>query len=331
MQTIRKNTLFEVLFKVTNFFIKYNWAIIMTMSLIAFLTPTPFLWIVKYTGLLLSIAMFGMGSTINSRDFYEIFKRPRDVILGFILQFSIMPIIAWFLAVTFKLPQDLAVGVILVGCCPGGTASNIITHIAKGDVALSVAMTITSTLFAPIITPIWIYFLANKWVDVSFLAMFKTVITIILIPVLLGIGINHYANVSKNSKFESSFNDIKKILPLISSVAVIMLISGIVAANSDKIFKSGFLVLVVVIIHNLLGILFGLIVSKLFKVSYEKSTAISIEVGMQNSGLAISLAALNFAANPLATLPGAIFSVWHNLSGSLYAGFRRKKVKLEGY
>ena len=178
-------------------------------------------------------------------------------------------------------------------------------------------MTITSTLLAPLFTPALVYLLAGTWVKVSFLAMIKTVVTIILIPVLLGIAANHFGG--KAMKKAAS------VLPMISSVAIVVLIAGIVAANSEKILTSGLLVLVVVALHNLLGLILGLTISKLFKLNYDKSTAIAIEVAMQNSGLAISLAAINFAASPLATLPGAIFSVWHNMSGSAFAGIRRIK------
>ncbi|MDO5037338.1 MAG: bile acid:sodium symporter family protein [Tissierellia bacterium] len=303
----------------------------MALSLTAFFIPAPFMWILNHTALLLGLAMFGMGTTIQSSDFKQILRRPKEVLIGCLAQFTIMPLVAWLLAVAFKLPADLALGVILVGCCPGGTASNVITHIAKGDVALSVSMTIASTLLAPILTPLWVYVLADKWVDVSFGAMFKTVVTIILIPVVLGILTNHLMNQAKEKGVGRQLEGGSAILPLISSVAIIILISGIVAANADKIMASGLLTLVVVAIHNLCGLLLGLAIAKGLKIDYKKGTAIAIEVGMQNSGLAISLAALNFAANPLATLPGAIFSVWHNLTGSAFAGLRRnKQEKLVG-
>lgn len=307
----------EFISKISGILTKYIWAIIIVMSLIAFFTPEYFIWILKHTALLLGIAMFGMGTTIKTSDFQKIFTRPKEILIGCLAQYSIMPVVAWALAVIFKLDADLALGVILVGCCPGGTASNVITHIAKGDVALSVGMTITSTLIAPLMTPLLVYLLAGQWVEVSFLAMFKTVVTIILIPVLLGIAVNHFGGryVEKSAS----------ILPLISSIAIVMLISGIVAANAEKLVTCGILVLVVVALHNLFGLGLGLGLSKLLKIEYSKSTAIAIEVAMQNSGLAISLATLNFAANPLATIPGAIFSVWHNLSGSAFAGIRRAK------
>lgn len=320
---ISKNALIRGIQWLSGIFTKYNWMIIMVLSIIGFLKPGPFLWIPGHTALLLGLAMFGMGTAIRPSDFREILRRPKEIIIGCIAQFTIMPVTAWILAVAFNLPPDLALGIILVGCCPGGTASNVITHIAKGDVALSVSMTITSTLIAPLLTPLWIYLLADKWVDVSFGAMFKTVVTIILIPVILGILTNHLMHKAKENGIGKSLEGGGAILPLISSVAIITLITGIVATNADKIIDSGLLTLIVVAIHNLCGLLLGLVIGKALKISYKKTTAISIEVGMQNSGLAISLAALNFAMNPLATLPGAVFSVWHNLTGSVFAGIRR--------
>lgn len=318
-----KNAIIRGIQRVSGIFTKYNWIIIMGMAVIGFLKPGPFLWIPGYTALLLGLAMFGMGTTIKPSDFREILRRPKEFIVGCMAQFTVMPVTAWILAVAFNLPPDLALGVILVGCCPGGTASNVITHIAKGDVALSVSMTITSTLIAPLLTPLWIFLLADKWVDVSFGAMFKTVVTIILIPVILGILTNHLIHKAKENGIGENLEGGGAILPLISSVSIITLITGIVATNADKIMDSGLLTLAVVAIHNLAGLLLGLGIAKILKISYGKATAIAIEVGMQNSGLAISLAALNFAMNPLATLPGAVFSVWHNLTGSVFAGIRR--------
>ena len=226
-----------------------------------------------------------------------------------------MPVVAWGLCQLMHLPTDLALGVILVGCCPGGTASNVITYIAGGDVALSVGMTITSTLAAPLMTPLLVYLLAGAWVEVSFLAMVISVVKVVLIPVLLGILINWI--------FGKQIQKISEVLPLISVVSIVMIISGIVYVNAEKILSCGLLVLGVVALHNLCGMGIGLGAAKLLHIEYDKATAIAIEVGMQNSGLAISLATANFAANPLATLPGAIFSVWHNISGSLFAGIRR--------
>ncbi len=291
--------------------------IIIAFSLIAYLSPQHFSWMTSYTAIFLAFAMFGMGTSIDADSFKSILKNPKRVIIGSITQFTIMPLLAWLLAISFDIDRDIALGIILVGSCPGGTASNVISHIAGGDVSMSVSMTILSTLLAPILTPTLVYLLAGRWVEVSVAAMFKSVVTVILIPVLLGI----FANRISPKGIEKTRN----VFPLISSLAIILIISGIIGANSEKIAQSGLIVLIIVIIHNALGLFGGLLIAKLFKMNYNKATALAIEVGMQNSGLAISLATANFALNPLSTLPGAIFSIWHNISGSIFASIRRKK------
>ena len=293
--------------------------IIVIFSVVAYFVPDYFSWMTNYTTIFLALAMFGMGTSIEADAFKKILKNPRDIFIGSLAQFTIMPLLAWILAIEFNVNKDIALGIILVGSCPGGTASNVITHIAGGNVSMSVSMTILSTLLAPIVTPFLVYLLAGRWVEVSILAMFKSVVTVVLIPVLMGI----FAKKLSPEKMEKS----KSIFPLISSLAIILIISGIIGSNSEKIAKSGLIVLLIVMIHNALGLLLGLGVAKLFKMDYDKQTALSIEVGMQNSGLAIQLATANFALNPLATLPGAIFSIWHNISGSIFASIRRKDVK----
>lgn len=296
---------------------QYIGIIIIIFSIIAYYLPSYFSWMTSYTTIFLALAMFGMGTSIDSDSFKEILKRPKDIIIGSLAQFTIMPLLAWFLANAFDVNKDIALGIILVGASPGGTASNVITHIAGGNVSMSVSMTILSTLLAPILTPLLVYLLAGQWVEVSIWAMFISVVKVILIPVLLGILVQKI----NPERIEKS----KDIFPLISSLAIILIISGIIASNADKIAQSGLIVLVIVMIHNALGLLGGLIVAKLAKMDYDKSTALAIEIGMQNSGLAIQLASVNFALNPLATLPGAIFSIWHNIAGSIFASIRRKK------
>ena len=307
--------------RISSFLTRYIGVIIIIFSIIAFCWRDGFAWTTNYTSMFLGIAMFGMGLTIKMGDFQVVFSRPKEILIGCLAQYTVMPFLAWILAVVLKLPEDLALGVILVGCCPGGTASNVITYIAGGDVALSVGMTIVSTLVAPLATPSLVYVLAGAWVEVSFIAMVLSVVKVILVPVLLGILIR--------SILGKQIQKISELLPLISVVSIVMIISGIVAVNADKIISCGMLVLGVVILHNLCGMGIGLVAAKLLKVPYDKVTAIAIEVGMQNSGLAISLATANFAANPLATLPGAIFSVWHNISGSVFAGIRRRGERQE--
>ena len=275
---------------------RYIGIIIIAFSCLAFFWRDGFSWMTNYTSVFLGVIMFGMGLTIKLDDFRAIFSRPKEVIIGAVAQYTIMPVVAWVLCKVMNLPADLALGVILVGCCPGGTASNVITYIAGGDVALSVGMTIVSTLAAPVMTPFLVYILAGAWVEVSFWAMVISVVKVVLVPVLLGILINWV--------WGKQIQKISEILPLISVVSIVMIISGIVAVNAEKILSCGLLVLGVVMLHNLCGMGIGLGAAKILHIEYDKATA-------------------NFVANPLATLPGAIFSVWHNISGSLFAGIRR--------
>lgn len=291
--------------------------VIIVLSACAFFMPQAFAWTTGYTTVFLGTIMFGMGLTISPADFKVVLTHPKEVLLGALAQYSIMPLAAWGLAMALHLPTDIALGVILVGCCPGGTASNVIAYIAKGDVPLSVGMTIASTLLAPIVTPALVYLLAGAWVEVSFAAMLKSVIQVVLIPVLLGVAANSLAG--------KAVKKVAPILPLISVFAIALIVAGITASNTAKILESGVLVLAVVVMHNVIGMAAGYVLARLFKLDYAKTTSVAIEVGMQNSGLAVSLAAANFAANPLATLPGAIFSIWHNVAGSIFASFRARK------
>ena len=303
--------LLSTLKSLTGFVTKYIGVIIIAFTIWACITPSVFSWTVSYTSVFLGVAMFGMGLSIRAKDFKMVLANPKEVILGgVLLQYTIMPLTAYVLCKALNLPTDIAIGVILVGCCPGGTASNVITYIAKGDVALSVGMTIASTLLAPLLTPFLIYSLGGTWVEVSFLAMVLSVVKVVLIPVLVGIAIHHF--------FGKKLEALLATMPLVSSVA------GIISVNVTKIFTAGLVVLAVVILHNLIGMALGLTAAKVLRVSYAKETAITIEVGMQNSGLAVSLATLHFAMNPLATLPGATFSVWHNISGAVFASIRQK-------
>lgn len=303
--------------RICNFMSNNIAVLIIIFSVIAFFYPTGFSWATNYTELFLGAAMFGMGLTIKANDFRVVFTRPKELFTGCILQYTVMPLAAFVLAKVFQLPPDLALGFILVGCCPGGTASNVITYVAGGDVPLSVGMTVVSTLLAPVCTPVLVYFLAGSFVEVSIFAMMRSVVKVVLIPVLAGILIYRI--------FPKQVNKIRDFLPLVSVAAIVMIVAGIVGTNAEKIVTCGALVMIVVALHNGVGLLLGTGAAKLLKLDERKVTAIGIEVGMQNSGLSISLATANFAANPLATLPGAIFSVWHNISGTIYAGIRNRK------
>lgn len=265
----------------------------------------------SWVNTLLGIVMFGMGMTLKLDDFKIVFTKPKAVICGIFEQFIIMPGLAWILCMVFQLPTELAVGVILVGCCPGGTSSNVMTYLAKGDVALSVGMTACTTIMAPVVTPALVLLIAGESIDVSYVSMLISIVQVVLVPIILGFLIN---------RFLSKVGEVcGKILPLVSVIAISLIIMAVVAANASKLMTSGLLVVAVVILHNLCGYGIGYGAAKLLGLNPEQMRTISIEVGMQNSGLATSLATVHFAAMPMAAVPGTVFSVWHNISGAVYA------------
>ena len=265
---------------------------------------------------LLGVVMFGMGLTLNLQDFKVVFSRPKDVITGCIAQFTVMPLLAWGLARLFSLDEALALGVVLVGCCPGGTASNVITYLAKGDLALSVGMTGVSTLLAPFLTPLLTWALAGKSVDVDVASMFLSILWVVILPIVLGLLVKGLW-----PKLTEKATDY---LPAVSSIAIALIVAIVISANADKLLAGGLMIVLVVMLHNVCGLCIGYLTGRLLGLSEAKKRAISIEVGMQNSGLASSLATIHFAAYPLATIPGAIFSVWHNLSGAAVAYLCRR-------
>ena len=271
----------------------------------------------SYINTLLGIVMFGMGLTLKPHDFKVVFSRPKDVLIGTLAQFTIMPLLAYLLAHVFQLSPELTVGVILVGTCPGGTSSNVMSYLAKGDVALSVGMTAVSTVLAPVLTPLLTYVYAGETVDVNMVSMFISIVQVVIVPIVLGFIVNHYfARVSER---------LVDVLPLVSTLAIVAIAGAVVSVTAAKLMTCGLIVLCVVILHNLLGYSLGYGAGKLLKMSPEKCRTVSIEVGMQNSGLATSLATAHFAQYPLAAIPGAIFSVWHNISGAIMANFFKRR------
>lgn len=260
---------------------------------------------------LLGVIMFGMGLTLNLQDFKIVFSRPKDVVIGCLAQFTVMPLLAWALAKAFSLDEALALGVVLVGCCPGGTASNVITYLAKGDLALSVGMTGVSTLLAPLLTPLLTWALAGKSVNVDVVGMLLSILWVVILPIVAGLIVKWLW-----PKFTEKTIDY---LPALSSIAIAFIVAIIIAANANKLMAGGLIIVVVVILHNICGLSIGYLIGWLLGLAGAKRKAISIEVGMQNSGLASGLATIHFAAYPLATIPGAIFSVWHNISGAIIA------------
>ena len=307
--------------KLFHYISEYMGILVLAAAVLALLFPSA-LQVVRPTVInyLLGVVMFGMGLTLNLHDFKIVFSRPKDVIVGCLAQFTIMPLLAWTLARVFALDEALTLGVVLVGCCPGGTASNVITYLAKGDLALSVGMTGVSTLLAPFMTPLLTWALAGKSVNVDVTGMLLSILWVVILPIVIGLLVKWIW-----PRFTERATDY---LPAFSSLAIAFIVAIIISANADKLLTGGLLIVTVVILHNVCGLSLGYLIGRLLGLSEPKKRAVSIEVGMQNSGLASSLATIHFAAYPLATIPGAIFSVWHNLSGAAVAYlFRTRQQK----
>lgn len=298
--------------KICDYISEYIGVLVLMVALMALWKPAAFLWIDTWAiNPMLGVIMFGMGLTLSPADFRIVLSRPKDILIGCLAQFTVMPLLALALSWAFALPKELALGVILVGCCPGGTASNVITYLAKGDLALSVGMTATSTLLAPVLTPLLVWLLAGTMVEVDTVGMLLSIVYVVIAPIAIGLLCQRFLPKMTRS--------VVPYLPAFSSLAIAFVVGIIVAHNADRLLVGGMLVVLVVMLHNLCGLSFGYLVGCLLRLPDAKKRAISIEVGMQNSGLASSLATLHFAAYPLATIPGAIFSVWHNISGALVA------------
>lgn len=302
----------KTLEKISDLVGKYMAVIVLAVAALALFVPSSLNWIkTSWVNPLLMVVMFGMGLTLKLSDFAIVFKRPVDILIGCVAQFTIMPLLAFLLGKAFGLEAGLMAGVILVGTCPGGTSSNVMTFLSKGDVALSVGMTSVNTLLAPFVTPAVTYLLLKTTVSVDIVSMFLSIIKVVILPIGLGFVINKF--------FGKATQKCVKVLPLISVTAIVMIVAAVVSANSEKILTTGAIVFVVVILHNLLGYGCGFLLGRILRTTPEKTKALSIEIGMQNSGLATSLAATSFPDLAMATVPGAIFSVWHNISGAILA------------
>jgi bile acid:Na+ symporter, BASS family len=281
----------------------------------AYFIPDPFLPLGAYITILLGVVMFGMGLTLKPVDFGVVFKKPLPVIAGVMAQFIIMPLAAFLIAYILNLPAELAAGLVLLGSVPGGTASNVMVYLAKGNLALSVAMTSLSTLLAPLATPLILLALAGQWLPVDPFAMFLSIVQVIIVPITLGVAVRKIFPLA----VEKSLN----IIPLISVLAIMIIVSAVVSANVGNIASSGLVIFTAVILHNLAGLGLGYGAAVLMKLSESDRRAISIEVGMQNSGLGVALATAHFG--PLAALPSVIAAVWHNISGPVLATYWGKK------
>ncbi len=295
---------------------KYFAALVIIIAVLAYVLPDSFLFLAQYITILLGIVMFGMGLTLKPVDFKLILSNPFSVIIGVASQFIIMPLAAFIIAYLLKLPPELAAGLVLLGSVPGGTASNVMVYLARGNLPLSITMTSFSTLLAPVVTPLLLLLLAGQWMPVSPVAMFMSIIQVIIIPILLGLIVSRIMPTIVDKGI--------KIVPLISVTAIIIIVSAVVAGNVDNIASAGLIVFIAVVLHNGAGLMFGYFIAKLMGLSESQRRAISLEVGMQNSGLGVALATAHFG--PLAALPSALGAVWHNITGPILATFWSKRT-----
>ena len=310
----------SIIEKISDFLGKYMALIVLAVATLSLFVPKSVLWIqTSWVNYLLMIVMFGMGLTLKLSDFKLVLTRPKDILIGCIAQFTIMPLLAFALGKFFSLDDALLAGVVLVGCCPGGTSSNVITYLSGGDTALSVGMTSINTLLAPFLTPALTYLYLRTTVSVDVKSMFLSIIQVVLVPIGLGLLINRF--------FGKYTEKIKDLLPTVSVTAICLIVAAVVSHNSEKILSTGLVIFAVVILHNLLGYLCGYLIAVLFKMDLPRKKAVAIEIGMQNSGLATSLAGSAFPDMAMATVPGAIFSVWHNISGAVLAGILKNRTK----
>ncbi|MFY7003387.1 bile acid:sodium symporter family protein [Acinetobacter pittii] len=303
-------------------FIQKTFALwVIVFAALALWQPELFVWLKAYIPWILGIIMLGMGMTMTVDDFKGVLQSPKAVLIGVVAQFVVMPGLAYVLCKLFNLPPEIAVGVILVGCCPGGTASNVITYMAKGNVALSVACTSVSTLLAPVLTPAIFYLLASQWLKIDAASMFISILQVVLLPIIVGLILRTWLKRQVESYIQ--------VMPLVSVIAIVAIVAAIIGGSKAAILQSGLLILAVVILHNGLGYLLGFTAARFFKLPYADSKAIAIEVGMQNSGLGVALAAVHFAASPITAVPSAIFSLWHNISGPALATYWASRTEVD--
>lgn len=290
---------------------RFMGVIIIAFSALALWQPWIFSWVAPHISAMLGIIMLGMGMTLHWQDFSHVLRHPRDLGLGLVVQFGCMPLLAFALCHVFVLPPELAMGMILVGTAPGGTASNVLTFIARGDVAFSVAMTAAATLVSLLLTPPLTWLLGGVWVPVDMGGLFWSIVKIVLVPVLLGLLLHHFQR--------GLVDRLMPFLPLASALVITLVIAGIIAVNAQNILSAGPAIFAAVIAHNLLGLAVGWFAACRLRFAPPRRRALAIEIGTQNSGLATALALAHFT--PAAAIAGALFSVWQNISGALLSNF----------
>lgn len=301
--------------RLSRFISKYFVVWVLVAALLAVVTPGTFAWIGDYISILLGVVMLGMGLTLTPADFRRIIERPRDVAIGSCAQWLIMPTLAYALVVGLGLPTEVGIGLVLLGAAPGGTASNVMTYLGKGDVALSVTITSVTTIAAPIVMPAWVVFLAGEQIQVTFAEMFQEIVLIVLIPVIAGVLIRQFLDRTAPAAAEVGLT----VFPAISVLAIVTIVAAIVGLNVENILAASGIALAAVFIHNAVGLGAGYGIGHATNMPADRSRACAFEVGMQNSGLAVAIAVAFFS--PLAALVPALASVWHNVTGPALATY----------
>ncbi len=290
-------------------------AFVAAVAVLAYFSPASFGWVRgNVQTAILGVIMLTMGMTLTAQDFKILASRPLDIAIGATAQFVLMPLIAFTLAHALGLPRAVAVGLILVGVCPGGVSSNIMSFLCKGDVAFSVGMTATTTLMAPLMTPLLMKYLAGELVDIDALGMFKSVLLVTLMPVALGFLLNRFFGEGRG------FRKTMKVMPGVAVLGLACIVGGVVSAQGTSFAKSGWMVFAAVFLHNGLGYVCGYAVGVFARFSRAKKRTVAIEVGMQNAGLATVLATRHFPLLPEAAIAAAVSCTWHSISGALLAG-----------
>lgn len=300
---------------ISAFLARHTPAFVTVVAVFAYFAPEAFSWVHGHVQtVILGVIMLTMGMTLSSADFRILVSRPWDIAIGSLAQFVIMPLVAFSISHILGLPRGIAVGLILVGCCPGGVSSNIMSFLCKGDVAFSVGMTTVSTLLAPLTTPLLMYYLAGEMIEVDVGGMFRSVLIVTLIPVTLGFLINRFFG------SRAGYAETMKIMPGVAVIALACIVGGVTAVHGAKFASCGIWVFVAVLLHNALGYVLGYASGVAARFSKAKKRTVAIEVGMQNAGLATVLAARHFPACPEASIAAAVSCVWHSISGALLAG-----------
>ncbi|EHJ51718.1 bile acid:sodium symporter family protein [Streptococcus macacae] len=292
--------------------------VVILWAVFNFFFPQTSTWVIPNTSYLLGLILFGMGLTLKTEDFVRISKRPIPVILGTVAHYVIMPGLAWLLCLIFHLKGATAAGVILVGSCPSGTSSSVMAFLSGGDVALDVSIEVLSTLLAPLMLPLLLSLLAGQYIAVPAVSLFLSTLRIVVVPIVLGVLIH--------TLLGKRINAVIKLMPLISQIAILLIIGAVVSANHANIFTTATaLVIPVVMLHNLCGYGLGFGFSKLLGLQEAQQKAITFEVGMQDSSLGATLAMKYFV--PQAAIPSTIFSIWHNISGSILSSWWKSHSK----